>query len=146
MKTSDFTTAFLVEKSPEEVFNAINNAREWWAGLWSGEIVGETNSLGAQFTYNVTGVHKSVQKITEFIPGKKVVWHVVDAQLSFTKDKSEWKGTDIIFELSKKGDKTEVQFTHKGLVRELECYDSCSSAWELLIKERLKNLIVTGKA
>ncbi len=94
----------------------------------------------------VTGRHHSTQKVTEFIPGKKVVWHVLDSQLSFVKDKSEWKGTDIIFEIAEKGDKTEVRFTHVGLVPAYECYGNCSNAWGLLINGNLRKLITTGKA
>jgi len=138
----NYSTTFTVDQTPEEVFNAINNVRGWW----SGEIKGDTDKLGAEFTYEVPDAHYSKQKITEFIPGKKVVWHVSDADLSFVKDKSEWKGTDIVFEIRKKGDKTEVTFTHIGLVSAFECYDSCSNAWGLLIKGSLRKLITTGKA
>lgn len=141
METSNFSTSFLVDQSPEEVFNAINNVRGWW----SGEIEGNTDKLDAEFTYQVPGVHYSRQKITAFVPGKKIVWHVTDADLSFVKDKSEWKGTDIIFEIAKKGGKTEVHFIHAGLVREFECYKDCSNAWGLLINGNLRNLITTGK-
>lgn len=109
----NYTAIFSVENTPEEVFAGINNVRGWW----SGEITGDTDRPGAEFTYRVKDVHRSKQKITEFIPGKKVVWHVSDANLSFAKDKSEWKGTDIVFEIAKKGDKTEVRFTHVGPCR-----------------------------
>jgi hypothetical protein len=85
MKTESYTTSFTVDQSPNEVFHAINNVRAWW----SGEIQGDTNKLGAEFTYRVQDVHRSTQKITEFIPGKKVVWHVTDGHLGFVKDKSE---------------------------------------------------------
>jgi len=61
------------------------------------------------------------------------------------KDKSEWIGTDIVFKISKKGNKTELQFFHEGLVPEYECYDMCSNAWGSYITSSLKNLITTGK-
>jgi|SRR5215831_11454261 len=141
MSNENYATSFLVDQSPEEVFAAINNARGWW----SGEIEGSTDRLGAEFTYRYEDVHRSKQRITEFIPGKKVVWHVVEAQLSYVKDKSEWKGTDIVFEISRKDGRTELRFTHKGLVPAKECYDSCSSAWGTLVKGNLRNLITTGK-
>ncbi|MBE0538812.1 MAG: SRPBCC domain-containing protein [Ignavibacterium sp.] len=141
MENKNFTTTLLVDQTPEEVFNAINNVRGWWAG----EVEGDTNKPGAEFTYRVPDMHFSKQKITEFIPGKKVVWHVSDATLSFVKDKSEWKGTDIIFEIGRKGSKTEVRFTHKGLVSDFECYNDCSNAWGLLINGNLHKLIITGK-
>ena len=141
MHTQSFTTTFLVDQSPQEVFDAINNVRGWW----SGEIKGNTNALGAEFIYTVQGVHFSRQSITELIPGKKIVWNVLDASLSFVKHKTEWKGTSICFDIAKKGDKTEIQFTHTGLVPALECYKDCSNAWGLLIKGNLKNLIATGE-
>jgi len=143
MPTSkDYTASFTVDQTPEEVFNAINNVRGWW----SGEITGDTNKLGAEFTYSVQGVHRSKQKIKEFMAGKRVVWRVLDADLSFTKDKSEWKGTDIVFEIAKKRHKTEVRFTHVGLVPAYECYNDCSNAWGLLVNGNLRKLITTGKA
>jgi Activator of Hsp90 ATPase homolog 1-like protein len=125
MNTKDYTTTLSVHQSPEQVFDAINNVRGWW----SGEIDGRTDKLGAKFTYRYKDVHRSTQKITEFVPGKKVVWHVLDAQINFVKDKAEWNGTDIVFEITKKGDETELRFTHVGLVPAIECYGKCSGAW-----------------
>lgn len=142
MTTQNFAVAFSVDQSPQQVFDAINNARGWW----SGEIEGETNKLGAEFTYRYQDVHRSKQRVTEFIPGKKVVWHVLEADLSFTKERSEWKGTDIVFEIAKKGNKTEVRFAHVGLVPAFECYNNCSNAWGLLVNGNLRKLITTGKA
>ena len=142
MKNESYATSFTVDQSPEEVFNAINDVQGWW----SGEIHGDTNKLGGEFTYQVQDVHRSTQKITEFIPGKKVVWHVVDGYLAFVKHKSEWKDTDIIFEIAKKGGKTEVSFKHVGLVPEYQCYDNCSNAWGVLVNGNLRKRITTGKA
>src|SRR6185503_9379767 len=101
----NYTTAFLADQTPEEAFAAINNVRGWW----SGEIEGDTDELGAEFTYRVPDVHYCKMKITEFIPGKKVVWHVLDSDISYTQVKNEWDDTKITFEISKKDGKTEVR-------------------------------------
>jgi hypothetical protein len=79
MTNQNFTTTFSVDQSPEEVFHAINNVRGWW----SEEIDGSTDKLGAEFKFHYKDLHRSTQKITELVPGKKVVWHVSDAQLNF---------------------------------------------------------------
>jgi hypothetical protein len=79
------------------------------------------------------------------MPGKRVVWHVLHNDFNFIEDKSEWNGTDIVFEIARKGDKTEVRFTHLGLVPAYECYDVCSNAWSGYITGSLRNLIATGK-
>ncbi len=141
MSSKEYTVSFTVDQTPEEVFDAINNVRGWW----SGEITGDTTKLGAEFTYRVQDVHLSKQKITEFVPGKRVVWRVLDADLSFTKDKNEWKGTEIAFEIARKDNETEVRFRHVGLVPEYECYSNCSNAWGLLVKGNLRRLIETGE-
>ncbi len=137
----NLTITFLVDQTPEEVFDAINNVRGWW----SGEIEGSTDKLGAEFKYHYEDLHRSTQKITEFVPGKKVVWHVLDSRINFVKDKTEWKGTDIVFEITRKGDKTELRFTHVGLVPAFECYGACSDAWGFYINDSLRSLITTGK-
>jgi Activator of Hsp90 ATPase homolog 1-like protein len=141
MKNQNYTTSFLVDQTPKEAFDAIINVREWW----SGEIEGNTGKLGDVFTYSYKDVHRTKQKLIEVIPEKKVVWLVLDAYLNFTKDKAEWKDTKVIFEISKKGDKTEVRFTHQGLVPEYECFDACSNAWGFYINDSLRKLVITGK-
>jgi hypothetical protein len=141
MTDQDFTTVLSVEQTPAEVFAAINDVRGWWAG----DIEGSTTKLGDEFTYRYGDVHYSKQKITESVPGSKVVWHVLDANLAFATDTREWKGTDVTFEVTKKGDKTEVRFTHVGLVPDYECFQQCSNAWGFFVNSSLRSLITTGK-
>jgi hypothetical protein len=141
MKTKDYTTSFTVDQTPEEAFRAIKNVRGWW----SEEIEGSTDKLGDEFTYRYKDVHNCKMKLIEVIPHKKVVWHVVDNYFNFTKDKSEWKGTKITFEVSEKDNKTEFRFTHLGLVPEYECFDICSNAWGSYMNGSLRTLITTGK-
>jgi Activator of Hsp90 ATPase homolog 1-like protein len=141
MTAKNYTASFTVHQSPDDVFAAVNNVRGWW----SGEIDGHTDKLGAEFTYRYQDLHRSTQKIAEFVPGEKVVWHVLDAQINFVKDKDEWDGTDIVFEIARKGGKTEVRFTHVGLVPTIECYGKCAGAWGYYINESLRSLVTTGK-
>jgi Activator of Hsp90 ATPase homolog 1-like protein len=143
MKASDFTTTILVDQTPKEVFNAINNVRKWWTG--EPGVEGSTDKLGDEFTYRYKDVHYSKQKVTELIPGKKVVWLITDSRLNFIKDKSEWTGTKIIFEIAEKNNKTQIRFTHVGLVPDGECYDDCSNAWSSYINGSLRNFITKGK-
>ena len=137
----DFATTITIDRSPEEVFDAINDVRAWW----SGEIEGRSDKLGAEFTYKYQDLHLSSQRITELVPGKKVVWHVLDSRLNFVKDKTEWKDTDIVFEITKKDDQTELRFTHVGLVPVFECYGDCSGAWGFYVNDSLRSLITTGR-
>lgn len=136
----DFHVSFLVDNTPAEVFDAINNVRGWW----SKEIEGRTDALG-EFKYHHRDVHRCTIRITELVPGEKVAWHVVDNYFNFVKDEQEWKDTDIVFEIAQKGDETEVRFTHVGLVPAYECYDVCQDAWSTYIKGSLRDLITKGK-
>jgi hypothetical protein len=140
MKNQDFTVSFMVDQSPEEVFAAINNPHTWWTG----EFEGTSDKLGAEFIYRYEPHHYSKQKVSEWVPGKRAVWDVIESRLNFIKEKDEWTGTKIIFDIEKKGNKTEVRFTHAGLVPEIECYDACSNAWNGLVKNSLRELIATG--
>lgn len=135
----NYTITFTVDQTPEEVFAAINNVRGWW----SEEVEGDTDRLG-EFKYRYADVHRCTIQITELVPGQKIAWHVVDNYFNFVEDKSEWKDTDIAFDIDKNGDQTEVRFTHIGLVPTYECYDVCSDAWGIYIKGSLRSLITTG--
>jgi hypothetical protein len=141
MSGESFTSTFVVDQDPAAVFAAINDVRGWW----SGQIEGETDKLGEEFSYRYEDVHYSKQRITELTPDRRVVWLVLDSSLSFVEDKTEWNGTEISFDVSRKGDQTEVCFTHHGLVPEYECFEACSGAWSYYMKESLRAFIVTGQ-
>jgi hypothetical protein len=141
MENRNFTTKITVDKSPKEAFTAVNNVRGWW----SENITGNTVQLNNEFIYQYKDVHVCKLKVIEFIPNQKVVWQVLENQFNFTKDKSEWKGNKIIFDISEKKGETFLQFTQIGLVPEYECYTVCQDAWSSYIQGSLKNLITTGK-
>jgi Activator of Hsp90 ATPase homolog 1-like protein len=141
MTEKNYTATISVGQSPKEALDAIRNVRGWW----SEEIEGSTAKVGDEFKYHYQDVHKCTMKLVEFVPDERIAWFVTDNYFSFTEDKTEWKGTKIVFDLTKKGGKTEIQFTHEGLVPAYECFNVCSDAWGRYIRGSLKSLIATGK-
>jgi hypothetical protein len=142
MKAQDFTTSFLVDKTPQEAFNAITNFRAWW----SEDIRGRTNILNEVFLYQYKDIHLCKLKLIEEVQDKKLVYQVLDNQFSvFTKDRTEWINTKLVFDISDEGGKTKIKFTHIGLVPEYECYEVCNIAWSTFINQSLRNLIATGQ-
>lgn len=142
MKNKNFSIKLMVNQSPEEVFNAVRNVRAWWSGYYSEEIKGKTEKLNDEFSFCAgDGAHYSKQKLVEVIPNKKIVWLITDSELSFLEKKDEWTGTKVVFDISIIGDKTQLVFTHDGLVPEIECYDACAPAWSRYLKNRLLSLI-----
>lgn len=141
MKSTDFTMTLRFDQTPHEVFNAIQHVGGWWQG----EITGHNHMVQDEFSYRMRDMHFSKQQVTELIPDQRIVWMVTDSDLSFTKTKNEWTGTHIVFDIASVDGKTELRFTHEGLVPEFECYGGCSQGWTMLLQESLFSLITTGK-
>jgi hypothetical protein len=134
------TVRFTVDATPDQAFAAINDVRGWW----SGELEGPSAQVGDVFTYSYCDIHRSTQEVTEQIPGRKVVWRVLEGYLNFTPDPAEWTGTDVVFDITPNGDQTDVQLTHIGLTPESPCFDSCSRGWQYFAGESLPALIRSG--
>jgi uncharacterized protein YndB with AHSA1/START domain len=141
VNAKDYAIVFTVRQSPQEVFDAINNVRAWW----SEELVGRTDQLGAIFTFQYRDLHRTTQRIAELVPGRRVVWQVVESDIGFVVDKAEWLATTVVFEITRKGAGTRLHFKHVGLLPGLECHEGCSGAWNFYVKKSLRALITTGR-
>jgi len=144
-ENKNFTATIEVSKSPEIIFKSItNDVAKWWGGE---DLKGNSTKLHDEFIINHPNAHYSKQELVEVIPNKKIVWLVTESTLDWLKkDKQEWEGTKMIFEIVQNRDKTILHFTHEGLVPWKECYSLCHEGWKTVIKDYLFNYINEGKA
>jgi hypothetical protein len=157
MTAPDFTTTIVVDQTPQQAFTAIKNVSGWW----SEEVEGNTDKLNDVFDYHFEDIHRCQIKLIEVVEDKKMVWHVLknyfkpgifdnttnhaNSDDRITKDQTEWVDTKICFEITEKDNKTQIRFTHIGLVPDYECFDVCSNGWTYYIGQSLFDLITTGK-
>jgi hypothetical protein len=130
MTNQNFRYSFTTPKTTLEAFEHLIDPKNWWVGLFNETIEGKSNEINDQFSFKAgDGVHYSCQKLIELVAHKKIVWLVVESNLSFLENTNEWAGTKICFDIEEVGDRTKITFTHDGLIPEIECYGSCSNAW-----------------
>jgi hypothetical protein len=128
-----------VPASAEKAFSSINNVADWW----SADLEGHPEKLNGVFTVHFGEVFITL-RVTGLVPFEKIHWYVMDCYKPWLKNKQEWNGTEMIWEISEAKNKTEICFTHIGLVPEVECYAGCEKAWEFYIKESLFKLLSGG--
>jgi len=140
MEQKNYHSSITANISPKEAFAKIAQVNEWWAKSFKGK----ATSVGDTFTVQFGDTTVDFE-ITEAIPDKKIVWKVTDCYLSWLKDKTEWKNTSIVWEISSENNATKVDMTHVGLAPGIECYEACEKGWNGHINGSLYNLMTDGK-
>jgi hypothetical protein len=149
----NLTATMTVDSTPHEVFSAIINVRGWWTE----NLIGDSAELHDEFVFTddtayageTRKEHRGIPyarfRITEVVPGRRMVWQVVDADLTFVDDRDEWTDTTVVFDITEGPDGTTLHFTHEGLTEaESECFVECSRGWTFYITQSLPQLITTG--
>ncbi|MES2795606.1 MAG: SRPBCC domain-containing protein [Bacteroidota bacterium] len=140
MKSRDYSTHISTDASLKGAFKSINNVSKWWTA----DFEGHSEELNDIFTVHFGETYVTIQ-LVELIPDEKIGWLVIDCNKPWLKDKKEWNGTQMSWEIFEKGDKTQIRFTHLGLVPEMECYGVCENAWTDYLQISLANLINADK-
>jgi len=136
----DFGLSLTVNAPAKETMKRISQVDLWWAKNFKGR----AGKLNDEFSVHFGDTYVNF-RISEAIPDRKIVWQVTDCNLHWIEDKKEWNGTEVIWSLAEKDGKTRIDFVHKGLTPESECYDSCEPGWTHHIKDSLVKLIEKGK-
>lgn len=141
MNATNYRHRFTVQATPEQVYEAITRVNEWWTI----HTEGSSRALGDEFTVQFGDVHLTKQRIAEALPGKRIAWRVAESHLPWLKDREEWKGTELVFEIATTDEGTQLTFTHIGLTPQVECFDQCEKGWDYFIGESLFKLITEGR-
>ena len=140
MKPKDYQATITARTSAEEAFQKINQVSQWWTKGFSGK----ASKLGDRFTVRFGETFVDFE-IAELNPNKRIVWEVTNCNLAWIEDKTEWKGTRVVWELGQKNGTTEVRMTHAGLFPDAECYDSCKPGWDFYVTKSLQKLLSEGE-
>jgi hypothetical protein len=140
MQQKNYHTSITAKISPKEAFDNIGRVDAWWAKSFSGK----ATNAGDKFTVRFGDTWVDFE-ITVAIPGNKIAWKVTDCYLPFLKDKTEWNGTSVEWEISSENDTTRVDMTHVGLAPGVECYEICNKGWNEHIPGSLNNLLNKGQ-
>jgi hypothetical protein len=134
MNHKNYQTGFSVNASPQQIVDCICNVSGWWAR----HVEGSSVNLNDVFTVRF-GKTFGTFKVTEILPLKKIRWLVTASYLPLFKDVSQWKNTEILWEISEDNISSRLIMTHIGLTPEIECYTDCEKGWNFYINESLLN-------
>jgi hypothetical protein len=140
MENQNYHRQLTVDRKAQDVLDEISHVSDWWAK----DLTGSSAEINDIFTVRF-GETFVTFRVTELIPGKRLVWYVSDCNLPWLNDKKEWKDTKVVWELSPQNGSTQIDFTHEGLIPEVECYGECVKGWDFYITESLKKLITEGQ-
>lgn len=138
---TDIHFEFDVPVGAERAYEAIGRPQDWWMR----DTEGNASTSGASFTVHLNRAQDFVRfKVTEAQPGRRIVWHVEDCYLQWFEDKHEWTGTDVMFEIVPSSSGSTINFVHRGVGPEAECYSMCNPGWDGFVTKSLFSLMAEG--
>lgn len=136
---NDIQIEINVPVSAASAYSEISRVSDWWTRNTDGE----ASQVGNAFTVRFKDTFVSFE-VTDAEQDSRYVWHVQDCFLHWLENKTEWKNSDVIFDITSTGNGSHVLMTHRGLNEKTECYADCKSGWEHFVATSLYNLITTG--
>lgn len=137
----DYNATLTSSHNAEVIFKTITEEMSnWWAPM-SGKFVNLGDQASIRFGENS---YWSFEASTLNKPSRVVLTcngahHICD-NLS-DKSRAEWLGTKLVFEITEEQENSHINFTHIGLVPELECFDECKAGWDHYFLGSLKDYL-----
>ena len=110
LEKDDFHYEITVESTAKKIYAGLTqNIQNWWTE----KMDGSANKINDVFTVHFDKTFKKI-KVVELIPDKKVIWEVLDSYFDIPefKNKSEWNGTKIVWEINPNENATDLIMTH----------------------------------
>lgn len=127
----------------DRVYAAIVTPEKWWTRF--ANVSCEEGGV-SEFRFPADGFFAAMKNL-RLEPGRLVEWECVrqvHPPDSGFRQRSEWEGTRIRFEIEPAGErKCRLHFEHLGLCPNLDCYRACDDAWQTYIIS-LRQLIEAG--
>ncbi len=139
MEQKNYHCSIAANITPDQAYAGIANVAGWWAKSFKGKALNTGDTFTVQF-----GKTSVAFEIIEAMQGKKVVWKVTDCYLDWLHDKTEWMGTEIVWEITATDGVTKIDMTHVGLTPVVECYNDCRKGWDGHITGSLLKLVTEG--
>lgn len=124
--------------TPEAAYEALTTL-DGLSGWWTERVTNPKSPDSIDFRFDRDGAELGFfdMAVAELVPGKRVLWEVVDGP-------PEWIGTKIHWDLRQEGDYTVIMFKHEGWREPVEFMHHCSTKWASFLLS-LKALLETGK-
>lgn len=132
---TNYTIQFELQTTKEKLFNALNKGM----GKWWGNLSNTNFSQGGQFTITFDNSYWWTFKILEYRPNNEIIWKCIDGEPEFNK---EWIGHVLYWRMKDYGSRSILlDFQQIGLTPELHCYETCSTTWNMFLKEKLMSYL-----
>ena len=131
--------AISIKATSEKIMDALTKGIQHW---WTADFSGSAEKQGDEFTVRFGSTVKTF-KVHQLIPGIRISWECTAAFIDadFLKNKNEWVGTKIHWEIVPTGNHAVLSLTHEGLTRNKECYDICEKGWNDYLDGPLKTYL-----
>ncbi len=132
----DIQHLVFIKSTPEKIYEAISTQQgiaSWWSIYNNAKA-----EVGSTYHISFGGGYYKEIKVTELVPGKKVVWQILDAH-------PEWLNTTVLFHINMGINSAELRFNHAGWKEYTDMFAQCNHHWGVYL-QNLKIFTETGKS